>query len=245
MSFNKLRYIIGKNLTISQIKNRKKLKKIVSKLQGNILDLGCGNGEYSFLMAKKRVNQITALDASPELIGEIQKILRTNDINNITIVNGDAQELPFKEEIFDAVFCNTVLEHVPEPEKVIQESFRVLKKNGIFVVSIPFLQEVHADPYDFQRYTPYGLKYQLKKYGFKDIKIACDYGSLNTIEYLLLGSVVWRIRLGFLNNFPWGYIYIFLMIILFGAVKLFHLIFSSLQKKDKHFITQVTGIGRK
>lgn len=240
-----MKYHLGKNLTISQLRNRKKLKKIITKLQGEILDLGCGNGEYSFLMAKKKGNLITALDASPELIGEIEKTLEIKKINNISVVKGNAQNLSFKENTFDAVFCNTVLEHVPEPEKVIRESLRVLKKDRVFVISIPFLQEVHADPYDFQRYTPYGLKYQLEKVGFKNVKISCDYGSLNTMEYLLLGSVVWRVRLGFLKNFPFGYLYIFFMGILFGLVKLFHIIFLPLQKEDKHFITQVTGIGRK
>ena len=120
-----------------------------------------------------------------------------------------------------------------------------MKKDGIVVVSIPFLQEVHADPYDFQRYTPFGLKYQLKKHGFKNIKIICDYGSLNTLEYLSLGSIVWRIRLSFWKNFPFGYLYIFFLLIIFGTTKLTHLIFLPLQKQDKHFITQVTGIGRK
>jgi ubiquinone/menaquinone biosynthesis C-methylase UbiE len=245
MDLKKLKYHLGKNLTISQFKNRKNLKRIVRKLKGNILDLGCGNGEYSLLMAMKKKNKITSLDTNQELIDEIKKNIRIKKIKNITVVKGDAQELLFEKDSFDVVFCNTVLEHVPEPEKVIKESLRVLKKEGIFVVSIPFLQEVHGDPYDFQRYTPYGLKYQLEKQGFKQIKILCDYGSLNTIEYLLLGSIVWRVRLGFLNNFPFGYLYILTLILLFGITKLFHFIFFPLQKRDKHFITQVTGIGRK
>ena len=101
MDLKKMKYHLGKNLTISQLRNRKKLKKIITKLQGEILDLGCGNGEYSFLMAKKKGNLITALDASPELIGEIEKTLEIKKINNISVVKGNAQNLSFKENFIN------------------------------------------------------------------------------------------------------------------------------------------------
>lgn len=244
-TLSKIKYKIGKNLTFSQWKNRNFLKKEASTLQGKILDLGCGKGEYSFLMAKNKNNEITALDCSKELCGEIQKELFKKDIPNIKVIETDGTNLPFKEETFDACFCNTVLEHIPEPNQIISEIGRVLKKNGKLLISIPFLQEIHADPEDYQRYTPFGLKALLEKYHFNVEKTFCDYGALNTLEYLLLGSVVWRIRLGFWKNFPSGYVYIFCLLILFLLLKIFHLIFFILQKEDRHFITQVSLVASK
>lgn len=245
MNLNNIKYQIGKNLTFSQLKNRNFLKKETLKLKGKILDLGCGNGEYSFLLAKRRENQIIALDSSPELCGIIRQELVKKKIQNVQVVDGDAHHLPFPNDSFDACFCNTVLEHVNDPEQIVKEIKRVLKKNGRVIISCPFLQEIHADPYDFQRYTPYGLKNLLEKNSFKTTKIHCDYGALNVFEYLTLGSIVWRIRLGFRKNFPEGYVYIFFLTILFFSLKLAHLIFFPLQKKDKHFLTMVVYNGIK
>ncbi|MBI2112758.1 class I SAM-dependent methyltransferase [Candidatus Woesearchaeota archaeon] len=241
----KIKYIIGKNLTFSQLKNRTFLRTEALKLRGEILDLGCGNGEYSFLMAQEKANNVTALDSSPELQGEIQKVLHDKKIFNISVAHGDAHHLPFKENMFDAVFCNTVLEHVENPQQVISEIFRVLKPEGTAIISIPFLQEIHADPYDFQRYTPFGLKNILERQGFLIKKMHSDYGVLSTLEYLLLGGIVWRVRRGFWKNFPLGYLYSLVLGSLFLLFKIVHLLFYYLQKQDEHFMTQVTVIVRK
>jgi len=230
---------ISKNLTASQRKNRKFLKKEALKLRGTILDLGCGSGEYSYLLAKNKQNQIYALDSNEKLCQKIKQK------NNLEVIHSDAHKLPFKDNSFDACFCNTVLEHVKDPEQIIKEIQRVLKPNGKVIISIPFLQEIHADPDDFQRYTPFGLRNLLKKHNIQTIKQHCDYGALNTLEYLLLGSIVWRTRLGFKHNFPAGYVYIFFLIFFFLITKISNIIFSPLQKKDKHFLTMVVLIGIK
>jgi SAM-dependent methyltransferase len=230
---------ISKNLTASQRKNRRFLKKEALKLRGTILDLGCGSGEYSQILAKNKQNHVIALDSNNTLCQRVRQK------NNLKVIHSDAHKLPFKDNSFDTCFCNTVLEHVKEPEQIIKEISRTLKKDGKLIISIPFLQEIHADPYDFQRYTPYGLTNLLKKHGFQINKVHCDYGVLNTLEYLLLGSIVWRTRLGFRKNFPAGYIYILFLILYFLITKISNIIFRPLQKKDKHFMTQVTAIGIK
>jgi ubiquinone/menaquinone biosynthesis C-methylase UbiE len=241
MNLTKIKYLISKNLTFSQLKNRKLLKKEAIKLRGKILDLGCGNGEYSFLMAKHKNNKIFALESNERLCKEIVN----KNIENIEVILADGHNLPFTDNTFDACFCNTVLEHVKDPEKVIREIKRVLKKEGTLVISIPFLQEIHADPHDFQRYTPYGLKHLMEENNFIIKRIHCDFGSLNVLEYLTLGSIIWRFRIGFKRNFPFGYIYILFLTVLFFILKISHLVFFPLQKRDKHFLTLVALIGIK
>ncbi|MBR9682920.1 class I SAM-dependent methyltransferase [Candidatus Woesearchaeota archaeon] len=230
---------LTKNLTISQIKNRRFLKKEARKMRGIILDLGCGDGEYSEILAQNPHNHIIALDANKNLCQRIPHK------NNLKVVHSDAHNLPFKNNSFDAVFCNTVLEHVKEPNQIIKEIKRVLKPQGKLLISIPFLQEIHSDPDDYQRYTPEGLRNLLNKHKIQTIRQHCDYGALNTIEYLLLGSIVWRLRLPFKKNFPEGYLYVLYLALLLSVTKISHILFYPLQKRDQHFLTQVTCIGIK
>jgi len=245
MVLNKIKYYFSKNLTTSQLINRSFLRKEARKLKGNILDLGSGTGEYSLLMAKNPDNQVVALDGSEKLSVDLQKKVDQLKIKNLKVIHSDAHQLPFEDNSFDSCFCNTVLEHVKDPEQIVKEVRRVLKPEGKLMISIPFLQEIHADPDDFQRYTPFGLQNLLRKNGFQIIKQHCDYGALNTLEYLLLGSFIWRLRLGLKKNFPFGYVYILWLMIFFFIFKISHWVFFPLQKKDKHFFTMVVLIGVK
>ncbi|MFX0203102.1 MAG: methyltransferase domain-containing protein [Candidatus Hodarchaeota archaeon] len=79
-------------------------------------------------------------------------------------VVGNGENLPFLDETFDFIINQAVLEHVRNPERVINEIFRVLKKSGYVYVEAPFLQEYHAFPLDFQRYTLTGLENLLSRF---------------------------------------------------------------------------------
>lgn len=63
-----------------------------------------------------------------------------------------------KSNSIDVIFCMEVLEHVANPFKAVSEIQRVLKKNGIFIGSTPFILSIHDEPYDFFRYTKYGIR---------------------------------------------------------------------------------------
>jgi SAM-dependent methyltransferase len=65
----------------------------------------------------------------------------------------DAAFLPFATGSADAVICGEMLEHVPDPRLILAEAARVLKPGGLFLATVPFLFQVHADPQDFGRYT--------------------------------------------------------------------------------------------
>lgn len=100
------------------------------------------------------------------------------DYSKLDLV-ADLTKIPVKGESFDAVLCTQVLEHLKEPEKVLKELYRVLKIGGILYLSAPQGWGVHQAPYDYYRYTCYGLKYLLEKAGFKKIYIkpCCGYYS--------------------------------------------------------------------
>lgn len=75
-----------------------------------------------------------------------------------TDVLGIGERLPFKSEVFDAVFSLAVLEHVKNPFDCAQEIIRVLKPGGVLYVVVPFLQPFHGYPDHYYNMTSSGLK---------------------------------------------------------------------------------------
>ena len=82
--------------------------------------------------------------------------LDIDDFPGVDVV-ADAHHLPFTDGSMGAVLCETVLEHVADPGRIIAENFRVLKKGGRFFFIVPFLFPFHGQPGDFQRWTREGL----------------------------------------------------------------------------------------
>ncbi|MBI5248486.1 MAG: class I SAM-dependent methyltransferase [Desulfomonile tiedjei] len=82
-----------------------------------------------------------------------------------------AECLPFREGFFDAVICSEMIEHVMNPLQVLEEIQRVLKPNGVLLISVPFLNRIHGDPYDYGRYTDFFWAGTLERMGFSGIII--------------------------------------------------------------------------
>ncbi len=83
----------------------------------------------------------------------------------------DVASLPFADSCFDIVICAEVLEHVPDPRAVLRELHRVLKPGGTLLACVPFLVRIHADPYDYGRYTAYFWQENLAHLGFGDVLV--------------------------------------------------------------------------
>ncbi len=73
-----------------------------------------------------------------------------------TTILCDSHDLPFKNESFDGVIMQAVLEHVVDPYRCVEEAHRILKKGGLVYAETPFMQQVHAREYDFTRFTHLG-----------------------------------------------------------------------------------------
>jgi ubiquinone/menaquinone biosynthesis C-methylase UbiE len=76
----------------------------------------------------------------------------------------DAHQIPLADESVDAVVIQAVLEHVLDPDQVVGEIHRVLRPGGMVYAETPFLQQVHAGPYDFTRYTSSGHRYLFRRF---------------------------------------------------------------------------------
>jgi SAM-dependent methyltransferase/uncharacterized protein YbaR (Trm112 family) len=76
----------------------------------------------------------------------------------------DAHDLPFKDETFDGVVAQAVLEHVVDPFRCVEEMHRVLKQDGIVYAETPFMQQVHGGPYDFLRFSHLGHRRLFRRF---------------------------------------------------------------------------------
>jgi len=70
----------------------------------------------------------------------------------------DMQNLPYKDNSFDFVISDQVIEHLEDPKKAIRECYRVLRNGGITLCTTCFMNYVHPCPKDFWRFSPDALK---------------------------------------------------------------------------------------
>jgi SAM-dependent methyltransferase len=87
---------------------------------GRTLDNGCGTGR---LLQKIKAENVVGLDISSEM-------LRRARSYSDALILGNSQELPFHDSSFDTVFCRSLLHHLPQPWKAVEEIARVLRPGG-------------------------------------------------------------------------------------------------------------------
>jgi SAM-dependent methyltransferase len=89
-------------------------------------------------------------------------------------VIGDAQALGISDGSFEVVLCTEVLEHLPEPQRAIDEIFRVLAPGGQLLLTTRFLFPIHDAPYDYFRFTKYGLRHLLRRFEIVELEEETD-----------------------------------------------------------------------
>ena len=130
-----------------------------------LLDLGCGI--KPFLYIYHRYSELSVgID-----------VAHTPHGTEMADMIYDGKKIPFPDAEFDYVLCTEVMEHIPEPKDLLKEIHRVLKPRGVLVMTVPFMVPLHEEPYDFYRYTKYGLKYLTDAAGFSshEIKVFSEY----------------------------------------------------------------------
>ena len=98
--------------------------------EADILDIGCGSGYIGSLFTQK--NKVTFADINEEDLKRIEKNKNTF-IRKIDIT----KNLPFKKESFDVVICGDVIEHLEDDKGIIKEIMRILRRNGVFILTTP------------------------------------------------------------------------------------------------------------
>lgn len=150
-----------------------------SRLSGKLLDIGCGTKPYRSLFT---VDSYIGLDIDSEATRQCGIADR--------LYNGNT--FPFPDSSFDSALCNQVLEHVFNPDKFLAEIARILKPGGVLLLTVPFVWDEHEQPYDFARYSSFGLRSLLEKQGFK---ILCQkkLGADPSILFQLINAYLFKI----------------------------------------------------
>ncbi len=177
-------YVVGKtdvDLILTKVAALEKL--------GNVLELGCGNGTYSKVLAKN-ADYVLATDISDEMVEASKKRLKT--YANVKVEKADCFHLSYPSNSFDTVFMANLIHIIPCPGNAILECRRVLKNGGLLIVT---------------SYTQKGMKFRhkigmvyryLKSYG-KPPKGGRNFGlmeatsliqlsGLNVVDYELIGK---------------------------------------------------------
>lgn len=133
----------------------KQITFFAKELHGKLLDFGCGSKPYRELF--------TGVD---EYIGTDMENEGHNHENEDIDVYYDGKNLPFESNLFDAILCSEVLEHVPDLNHSLSELSRILRVNGKILITTPFVWPEHEMPYDYRRFTSNGLRQVLEDNGF-------------------------------------------------------------------------------
>jgi SAM-dependent methyltransferase len=134
-----------------------------------VLEIGPGPGNFTVALARCVASQgmqgsVTCVEIQPEMIDMLRKLLVAEQVDNVEVLQGNAQQLTFPEESFDMVFLAAVVGEVPDAQAFFHECVRVLKPGGILAVT-----EQISDP-DF--HMPGSIRKLARNAGLEDAGFA-------------------------------------------------------------------------
>jgi SAM-dependent methyltransferase len=161
-----------------------------------LLDVGCASGEYTEELARG-FTSTDAIDIEPERLGIFDKRLADHGIaHRISISQMSAENMSFRDEIFDAVTAIEVLEHIPRLDLALDEIHRVLRAGGRFMVTgpnrffpfethgvivgdtrypgtrapfLPWIPPLHRRMADARNFTITSLRRRVEPHGFRTV----------------------------------------------------------------------------
>jgi len=149
------------------------IAELANRLSGDsLLDIGCGSKPYRRLFSHAHYTGL-------ELDTEQNRAAAHADL----FYAGD--RFPINDAEYDNVLCNQVLEHVFNPDEFLAEIFRTLKPGGQLLLTVPFVWDEHEQPFDYARYSSFGLQHLLKRAGFEVKETRKSNQDLSTVFQLL------------------------------------------------------------
>jgi ubiquinone/menaquinone biosynthesis C-methylase UbiE len=112
--------------------------------QGSVLDVACGPGILSAAIAKT-AREVVAFDLTPEMLKKAEQRCASAGLANVSFREGNAAELPFADDRFDAAVTRLSVHHFDRPGRVMSEIFRVIRPGGSFVMADVIASEEPAD----------------------------------------------------------------------------------------------------
>lgn len=148
------------------------LSELAGHITGKVIDAGCGRKPYRDLFH------------CDEYIGmDIENPGHSHENEDIDVFY-DGRVFPFPDASFDNAVCNQVVEHVFNPDEFLSETCRVLKPGGNLLLTVPFAWDEHEQPYDYARYSSFGLRHLLEKNGFEILELRKSVNDARAIAQL-------------------------------------------------------------
>ncbi|TAK59227.1 class I SAM-dependent methyltransferase [Patescibacteria group bacterium] len=165
------------------IDTREVVKALVPKYaNGRTLDIGGGTSKYREIIKKS---------VSDYLVADLYETGVEVDFKE------DARKMSFSEGSFDTVLSFQVLEHIDDTSATVGEMYRILKKGGHAIVTMPFLFPQHGDPSDYHRFTKEAARFYFERAGFTTIELGSQGSTLSVISAML--------RRMYLDHYTAGY----------------------------------------
>lgn len=137
--------------------------------KGNVLNAGAGDRDIRSLVDGRLYNQ------------DIAEGLHSASIDFVSPLD----RIPTDDGFFDVIICNAVLEHVANPDQVMDEFARVISPGGTLYLTIPFMQPEHRDPTDYQRYTIDGIRLLCERHGFSVVEADGIHSVFTTLAWIV------------------------------------------------------------
>lgn len=130
-----------------------------------VLDVGAGSCPYRALFSHCEYRTHDFKQLRPD------QVLGAVGYGALDYVS-DILAIPVPDASFDVILCTEVLEHVPEPVRVIAEFARILKPGGKLILTAPLGSGLHQEPFHFYGgYTPYWYRHFLPAAGFEQVSV--------------------------------------------------------------------------
>jgi ubiquinone/menaquinone biosynthesis C-methylase UbiE len=141
-----------------------------------VLDVGAGPCRYKHLFSHCVYKSQDFSQYQGSSLSKLTDDSTTWHYGQIDYIS-DANSIPVEDDAFDVIICTEVLEHVPEPIKVLQEIGRILRPGGNLILTAPLTSGLHQEPYHFYGgFTPYWYQKYLTQFDFSDIEISPNGG---------------------------------------------------------------------
>lgn len=168
------------------------MKDFAPDLSGRLLDVGCGSKPYRFFF---NIQSYVGLDIDIESVR----------LRGMADDYYDGGAFPYPNSSFDSLLCSQVLEHVFNPDVFLCELNRVLRPGGRLLLTVPFVWDEHEQPYDYARYSSFGLRALLEKSGFKIIKHK-KIGGNATVLFQLTNTYLYKVTQKWPKIFKFGFV---------------------------------------
>ena len=148
-----------------------------------VLDAGCGNGRFSYVVSKYNPGLLISFDISRGL-EEAKRVLseKSNQNSNIAFVQGDITRPPFKKEAFDIVYSWGVVHHTPNTKRTVKELSKLVKENGIFGIYV----YVFNPPYQYEKQLLSLVAYLRSIFLIRPFRFICSRLPAKFVQFIFL-----------------------------------------------------------